>query len=250
MAISIRDLTISFNEGAPVLSKLNLYIEKGEFVALVGASGCGKTTLMNVIAGLIPINSGEVLLASKPPSAGRSDLAYILARDALLPWRSARANVEYALQLSGVPSGARRDIARDYLQKVELLQHEDVLPANMSQGQRQRVSLARAFAVNRSIYLLDEPFSALDVQTRLVLQDQLLDLWEATKTTVVFVTHDISEAVALADRVVVMATCGRGIVDEIRIDLPRPRSVADLQESEAYHDLYRRAWHSLRQGME
>jgi NitT/TauT family transport system ATP-binding protein len=114
---------------------------------------------------------------------------------------------------------------------------------------RQRVALARAFAVERSVYLLDEPFSALDAQTKLVLQDHLLDLWEEDRKTVVFVTHDIGEAVALSDRVVVMAAGGGGIIEEIRVDLPRPRSTEELQESAAYHDVYRTAWHALRRGM-
>ena len=247
--IVISDVTVSFGNNPPVLSKINLKVHAGEFVALVGASGCGKTTLMNVVAGLVSANSGEVLVDSRPPAAGRPDLAYMLARDALLPWRTVRANVEYALLLSGIPRRDRTDIARDYLERVGLLPHEDVYPAKLSQGMRQRVALARAFAVNRSVYLLDEPFSAVDAQTKLVLHDQLLALWEASRKTVVFVTHDIGEAVTLADRVVVMGTRGRGVIEEIEVGLARPRSATELQENEAYHEVYRRAWHALRQGM-
>lgn len=247
--IVIQDLTVSFGSGAPVLAGINMRIQGGEFVALVGASGCGKTTLMNVIAGLVSADSGQVLVNAKPPMAGRPDLAYILARAALLPWRTVLSNVEYALQLSGVPRGERKAIARDYLRRVGLGSHEDYLPAKLSEGMKQRVALARAFAVNRSVYLLDEPFSALDAQTKLVLHDQLLALWEATRKTVVFVTHDIGEAVALADRVIVMPVHGRGTIEEIVVELPRPRSASDLQVSEAYHAVYRRAWQALKERM-
>ena len=247
--IVISNLTVSFGHNPPVLSRINLKVSEGEFVALVGASGCGKTTLMNVVAGLVSADSGEVLVDSRPPAAGRPDLAYMLARDALLPWRTVRANIEYALLLSRFPRRDRTATARDYLERVGLLPYEDVFPAKLSQGMRQRVALARAFAVNRSVYLLDEPFSAVDAQTKLVLHDQLLALWDGSRKTVVFVTHDIGEAVTLADRVIVMGTRGRGVIEEIEVGLARPRSAMELQENEAYHAVYRRAWHALRQGM-
>ena len=247
--ISVQDVTVAFGSAAPVLSSLNLHVRSGEFVALVGASGCGKTTLMNVVAGLVPIRGGTVLVNGHSPVAGQPDVAYVLARDALLPWRTVSQNVEYALMLGKTPELDRKPIARKFLQSVGLLTHQDKYPAQLSHGQRQRVALARAFAVNRSVYLLDEPFSALDAQTKLILHDQLLALWEASRKTVVFVTHDIGEAVTLADRVVVLGTRGRGIIEEIPVDLPRPRSAAELQESDNYHQIYKRAWHALRQGM-
>jgi NitT/TauT family transport system ATP-binding protein len=247
--ITVRDVTVTFNAATPVLSRISLQVEPGEFVALVGASGCGKTTLLNVIAGLIPARAGTVQVNGHAPLAGHSDVAYVLARDALLPWRTVRQNVEYALMLSGSDRSARTATARKFLQSVDLLAHQDKFPSQLSQGQRQRVALARAFAVDRVVYLLDEPFSALDAQTKLLLHDQLLDLWEASRRTVVFVTHDIGEAITLADRVVVLGTRGRGIIEEIKVDLPRPRSAAELQETDSYHQIYKRAWHALRQGM-
>ncbi|MBP6018654.1 MAG: ABC transporter ATP-binding protein [Burkholderiaceae bacterium] len=247
--ITVSNLAISFGEMPPIFSNLSMRIEPGEFVALVGASGCGKTTLMNAIAGLVPASEGDVEVNNLRPMAGRSDIAYVLARDALLPWRTVRGNVEYALMLSGFPKDERKPIALDYLQRVGLGVHTESLPARLSHGQRQRVALARAFAVNRSVYMLDEPFSALDAQTKLVLHDQLLSLWEQSRKTVIFVTHDIGEAVTLADRVIVMGTHGRGIVDEIQVPLPRPRSASELQENEQYHHIYRQAWHALRKGM-
>ena len=136
------------------------------------------------------------------------------------------------------------------MEKVGLRNYRDFYPSRLSQGMRQRVSLARAFAVGRSVYLMDEPFSALDSQTKLVLHDQLLQLWETSRSTVVFVTHDIGEAITLADRVVVMSKRGTGVVDEIRVDLPRPRSADALQADARYHDLYRRTWTSLKASTE
>jgi NitT/TauT family transport system ATP-binding protein len=242
-------VSVSFGRDKPVLPGVDLEVAPGEFVAIVGASGCGKTTLMNVIAGLVPVESGTASVGGSAPAAGRADIAYILARDALLPWKSVQANVEYALMLSGVPRRDRADRARSYLDKVGLGAATHLLPSALSHGMRQRVALARAFAVERSIYLLDEPFSALDAQTKLVLQDLLLDLWEENRKTVVFVTHDIGEAVVLADRVVVMGANGGGIIEQVSIGLARPRSSEDLQESREYHDMFRTAFHALKRGM-
>lgn len=189
--ISVRDVTVAYGSATPVLSQISLEVRSGEFLALVGASGCGKTTLMNVIAGLVQPRSGNVLVNGHPPVARQRDVAYVLARDALLPWRTVCGNVEYALMLSGIEKVRWKPTAQNFLQSVGLSAHKDKYPAQLSHGQRQRVALARAFAVDRDVYLLDEPFSALDAQTKLMLHDQLLALWEASRKTVVFVTHDI-----------------------------------------------------------
>ncbi|NKN39783.1 ABC transporter ATP-binding protein [Agrobacterium sp. a22-2] len=244
--IAIRDLGVRFGGTRPALQGVNLDIRHGEFVALVGASGCGKTTLLNVIAGLVPIAEGSATLSGTAPAAGRGDVCYILARDALLPWRTVIQNVEYGLEVSGVRRGERASIAAHYVEKVGLGNYRNFYPSKLSQGMRQRTSLARAFAVGRGIYLMDEPFSALDSQTKLLLHDLLLDLWDSSGATVVFVTHDIGEAITLADRIIVMSKKGSGVVDEIPIDLPRPRSADALQADEQYHDLYRRTWASLK----
>lgn len=248
--ISVRGLAVNFGRMRNALSGVALDVTQGEFVALIGASGCGKTTLLNVIAGLVPASGGTVTIGGSPPAAGRSDICYILARDALLPWRTVRSNVEYGLELSGVGREERERRAMAYVEKVGLEGYRDFYPSKLSQGMRQRVSLARAFAVERSIYLMDEPFSALDSQTKLLLHDQLLRLWDTSRATVVFVTHDIGEAITLADRVVVMSKKGTGVVEEIRVDLPRPRSAEALQADTRYHDLYRRTWTSLKASTE
>jgi NitT/TauT family transport system ATP-binding protein len=248
--IRVTDLTVNFGQVRNALAGVNVEVKQGEFVALIGASGCGKTTLLNVIAGLVPAAGGTVTIRNSPPAAGRRDICYILARDALLPWRTVLKNVEYGLEVSGVPRDEREKTALAYIEKVGLLNYRDFYPSRLSQGMRQRASLARAFAVARGVYLMDEPFSALDSQTKLMLHDQLLDLWESSGATVVFVTHDIGEAITLADRVVVMSKRGTGVADEINIDIPRPRSAEALQADSRYHDLYRRTWTSLKASTE
>lgn len=244
--IRVSDLAVNFGQTRNALSGVTIEVKQGEFVALIGASGCGKTTLLNVIAGLVPTAGGTVLVRDEPPAAGRRDICYILARDALLPWRTVLRNVEYGLEVSGVARDEREQRALAYIEIVGLSNYRDFYPSRLSQGMRQRASLARAFAVARGIYLMDEPFSALDSQTKLVLHDQLLDLWESSGATVVFVTHDIGEAITLADRVAVMSKKGTGVADEIVVDIPRPRSAEALQADSHYHELYRRAWASLK----
>lgn len=248
--IAVQDLTVNFGQLRSVLRGVNLSVTRGEFVALIGASGCGKTTLLNVVAGLVPVAGGAATVLGSAPAAGRKDICYVLAQDALLPWRTVQRNVEYGLEFSEAAKDERRERARVYIEKVGLQDFRNFYPSRLSQGMRQRVSLARAFAVGRSVYLMDEPFSALDSQTKLLLHDQLLDLWETSGATVVFVTHDIGEAVTLADRVVVMSQNGTGVADEIAIDIPRPRSAEALQADPRYHDLYRRTWTSLKASMQ
>ncbi len=249
--IHVRRLDVHFGTARHVTARhvlvgVDLDVPMGEFVALIGASGCGKTTLLNVLAGLVPRSGGAVTVRGRPPAAGRDDICYILARDALLPWRTVVGNVVYGMELSGVRRAERDQRAAIYLEKVGLYDHRDFYPSRLSQGMRQRVSLARAFAVERSLYLMDEPFSALDSQTKLMLHDQLLGLWENSHATVVLVTHDIGAAITLADRVVVMSKHGTGIVEEIRVDLPRPRSAEALQADARYHEIYRRTWIALK----
>lgn len=230
-----------------VLDRISLAIAPGEFVALVGPSGCGKTTIPDLASGLVPLQEGRVEVGGRPPAAGRPDTARMFARDALLPWRTAYANVDFASETRQRDAGKRDFLIRALLRDVGLEGFEQAYPRQLSQGMRQRVALARTFSLESAYLFLDEPFGALDAQTKLVLQDKLLALWERVRSTVILVSHDLAEAVALSDRVVVMSTRPGRIVADVRIDLPRPRSASKLQAMREFHDLYAELWRKLEQ---
>jgi NitT/TauT family transport system ATP-binding protein len=230
-----------------VLDGISLAIPRGQFVALVGPSGCGKTTLLDILSGLVPLQSGHAALAGKPPHPGRRDTARMFARDALLPWLTAYRNVDFAARTRRTGAGDERATIRALLKDVGLEGFEETYPRQLSQGMRQRVALARTFALQSEHLFLDEPFGALDAQTKLLLQDKLLSLWERFRSTVVLVTHDLAEAVALSDRVVVMSARPGRIVADVTIELPRPRSVRALQSLREYHETYARLWQELEQ---
>ncbi len=237
----------------PVLAvdRVSLSIQPGEFVSLVGPSGCGKTTILNLLTGLLTeAHDGDVRVLGKAPRAGNADIAYMLARDSLLPWRTALGNAAYGMEIRNVPKAVREARARDLLKQVGLGDFCDAYPKALSHGMRQRCALARTFALDSPVFLMDEPFGALDAQTKLQLEDVLMGLWSASRKTVVFVTHDLAEAVALSDRVVVMSPRPGRIVADVRIDLPRPRSVRALQKDPRFHELYAHLWTLLEQGME
>jgi len=233
-----------------VLDRVSLAIGRGEFVSLVGPSGCGKTTLLDLMSGLVPQQTGAIAIAGKPPAAGRRDSARMFARDALLPWRTAYDNIDFAAATRNADAAVRRPRIMALLRDVGLEGFEHAYPRQLSQGMRQRVALARTFSLESEHIFLDEPFGALDAQTKLVLQDKLLALWERQHSTVVLVTHDLAEAVALSDRVVVMSPRPGRIVADVPIDLPRPRSVRALQSLREYHDIYARLWRELERGNE
>jgi len=228
-----------------VLNRISLEINGGEFVALVGPSGCGKTTVLDLLSGLTPLQAGNVLVAGKPPHAGRADTARMFARDALLPWLTAYANVDFAASTRRSERANGPSLITSLLKEVGLDGFEHAFPRQLSQGMRQRVALARTFSLESEHIFLDEPFGALDAQTKLVLQDKLLSLWERFRSTVVLVSHDLAEAVALADRVIVMSARPGRIVADLPIELPRPRSVRALQTMRAYHEIYARLWQEL-----
>ena len=228
------------------LSDIDLAIDQGQFVALLGSSGCGKTTLLDILSGLTPMQNGQVTLAGSPPEAGRQDVARMFSRDALLPWRSAAGNIDFALATREPDPAVRRARIDDLLAAVGLEQFRDAYPSQLSQGMRQRVALSRTFSLRSPFVLLDEPFGALDALTKITLQNLLIELWSgAPDTTVVLVTHDIGEAVALADRVIVMSARPGRIVADIGVGLERPRNVRQLQESRDYHELVSQLWHEL-----
>jgi NitT/TauT family transport system ATP-binding protein len=231
--------------GTPALSDVSLTIEDGELLAIVGPSGCGKTTLLNMIAGLVRHDEGTISLDGRPPKAGVADVSYVLARDSLLPWRTALGNAELAMEVHGLPRGERTSRARQSLSLLGLDKFMDHYPAQLSHGMRQRVALARSFGGSPKLLLMDEPFSALDAQTRLSVHGMFLDVWERHRMTVVLITHDLTEAVALADRVAIMTRRPGRIKAIHRIDLPRPRSVMELQGSREFHRIYELVWRDL-----
>ncbi len=236
----------------PVLAvdHVSLSLQPGEFVSLVGPSGCGKTTILNLLTGLLSdAHDGDVRVLGKAPHAGNPDIAYMLARDSLLPWRTAFGNAAYGMEIRNVPRAVREARARDLLEQVGLRDFRDTYPRALSHGMRQRCALARTFALDSPVFFMDEPFGALDAQTKLQLEDVLMNLWSAAKKTVVFVTHDLAEAVGLSDRVIVMSARPGRIVADVPIDLPRPRSVRALQKDHRFHELYAHLWTLLEQGM-
>jgi NitT/TauT family transport system ATP-binding protein len=249
-AVSIANLTIRFDARVLAVDNFSLEIEEGEFVSIVGPSGCGKTSLLNQLTGLLPPQDGSIKILGKAPREGNEDLAYMLARDCLMPWRTALGNALYGMQMRGVPRAVAEPRASELLVKVGLAGFENHWPKALSHGMRQRCALARTFALESPILLMDEPFGALDAQTKLVLEDLLLQLWQEHRRTVIFITHDLAEAVALSDRVVVMSARPGRIVAEVPIALERPRSIRALQRSAEFHDTYSHLWEQLERSIQ
>jgi NitT/TauT family transport system ATP-binding protein len=204
------------------LSQVDFAVAAEEFVALLGPSGCGKSTLLNIIAGLLPVTSGQVYFEGEP-RPGRPLSATVFQEFALFPWRTVRANVEFGLEETGVAKLERAERTRHYLDMTGLAGFESRYPHQLSGGMRQRVGIARALAVEPAVLLMDEPFSALDAQTRTLMMDELLGIWERTRQSILYVTHNIQEAVFMADRVVVLSRRPGEVLDVVPIKLPRPR---------------------------
>ena len=236
-------------ERMQALQRTDLVIEPGEFVAIVGPSGCGKTTLLNMVAALIEPSAGTVHVDNQKPSVGHPDVGYVFARDCLLPWRTALGNVTLPLEIRGIAKNLRTERARRCLKEVGLENFEQSYPSQLSQGMRQRAALARMLAPEPSTLLMDEPFSAVDAQTRLILHELFLRLWDHHHSTVLFITHDLSEAILLADRVIVFSRRPGHVKGDFRVDLNRPRNVAGLQGREEYHSLYAQIWKVLEEEM-
>lgn len=249
-SVVIRDLNHHFGDGLHAVSNVSVTFQHGEFISIVGPSGCGKTTVLNLLAGLIPVRTGEISIFGSAPRAGRHDVAYMLARDSLFPWLTAEQNAEFGADIRRMDRQLRKARARRLLEAVGLKGFENSYPKALSHGMRQRVALARTFCLESPLLLMDEPFGALDAQTKLQLEQVLMSLWMEERRTVVFITHDLSEAIALSDRVLVMSSRPGRIIDEIRIDLPRPRSISALQKDPAYHELYSTVWSKLELGLQ
>jgi NitT/TauT family transport system ATP-binding protein len=225
--------------------KVNLTVRQGEFLAVVGPSGCGKSTLLNMAAGLLAPTSGQVFYRGAPVPSPNTDVGYLTQRDTLLPWRTVEDNVAIAMELRGESRADRHLTAHAWLDRVGLSGFEKSYPAQLSGGMRRRACLARTLAYEPETILMDEPFGALDAQLRLVMHDELLKLWTGTRKTIVFVTHDLAEALTLADRVAVFSPRpGRIRAVEI-VDLPRPRDVFRIRFDPHFGELHDRLWSYL-----
>jgi ABC-type nitrate/sulfonate/bicarbonate transport system ATPase subunit len=218
------------------LEKTSIIANSGEFVTFLGPSGCGKSTLFNIVAGLLPATTGKVYIDGKDVTGQTGHVSYMLQRDLLFPWRKVIDNVIVGLQAIGEPKGEARRKARELLQHFGLGAFENVYPQQMSGGMRQRAAFIRTMLFPRDVLLLDEPLGALDAQTRLIMQEWLLEIWSEQKKTVLFITHDIDEAVFLSDRVCVMSARPGRIINDVKVGLPRPRT-AEIRTSPAYFEI-------------
>jgi len=228
------------------LESIDLNIAEGEFVTIVGPSGCGKSTLLNLIVGLIRSSSGRITFHGERIDGICTKIGYVTQKDNLLPWRTLVENVEIALEIRGVEANERRTQAREYIERVGLGGFEEHYSHELSGGMRQRANIIRTLIYDPELILMDEPFGPLDAQTRIVLQDQLLKLWSASKKTIVFITHDLIEAITLADRVVLMSSRPGRIKFIETVAIPRPRDVFQIHESPEFRSAYERLWHELR----
>jgi NitT/TauT family transport system ATP-binding protein len=250
-AVSLQDATVAFRlaEGRvyTAVEKANLNVAPGEFVAIVGPTGCGKSTLLNVAAGLLAPAGGGVRIFDTPLSGLNRQSGYLFQADALFPWKTAIDNVAIALEIDGTPRREALERAQGFLAQVGLGAFSHRYPHMLSGGQRKRVGLAQVLIRDPKILLMDEPFGPLDAQTRQIMGNLLLELWSADRKAVLFVTHDLEEAISLADRVVIMsAGPSARIIGDWRVTLSRPRDITEVKLTKAFHDLHREIWDALK----
>jgi NitT/TauT family transport system ATP-binding protein len=248
--IELRGATKRFRGSSGILTAvhdLTIDIQAGEFVAVVGPTGCGKSTTLSLISGLEPASAGDVVVDGRPVREIPPGIGYMFQSDAIMPWKSVLDNVAAGPQFRGVAKTNARAQAAQWIQRVGLGGFEGYYPHQLSGGMRKRVALAQTLVNEPKIILMDEPFSALDVQTRGLMQDELLRLWAGTGAAVVFVTHDLEEAIALADRVIVLTAVPATVKGDFAIRLPRPRDVEEIRLTDAFLGIYREIWESLRE---
>ncbi|MBQ0707379.1 MULTISPECIES: ABC transporter ATP-binding protein [unclassified Ochrobactrum] len=251
-AIALKDVQISFklaNGGRfDAVAESNLDVAENEFVAIVGPTGCGKSTLLNAVAGLLVPASGTVEISGQRLQGLNRKAGYLFQQDALMPWKTVLDNVSIGLEIAGTPKAQAREQAREWLGRVGLASFGDRYPHMLSGGQRKRVGLAQVLIRNPKYLLMDEPFGPLDAQTRVIMGDLLLDLWSQDKKAVMFVTHDLEEAIALADRVVIMSAGPRArIMAEYKIPLARPREISEIRLDDKFHEIHREIWSALKE---
>ena len=252
-ALALADISVTFvASGAngktyTAVSDTTLIVGAGEFVSVVGPTGCGKSTLLNIAAGLLAPSSGEVRVLGAPLDGINGHAGYMFQADALLPWLSAHDNVALGLRYRGTPEDVVRERVSAWLARVGLTAHGGRYPHQLSGGMKKRVALAQMLILDPRILLMDEPFSALDIQTRQLMENELLELWSADRKSVVFITHDLEEAIALSDRVVVLsAGPATRPIGEFEIDLPRPRDVAEIRMTPRFVQLHTQIWHAMK----
>ena len=250
-AVELKQVTCRFaagrGEGYTAVANLDLRVADAEFVAVVGPTGCGKSTLLNLASGLLQPSAGEVAVFGQKLVGLNRRSAYLFQADALMPWRTALDNIAAGLRFRKIPRVEAEHQARDWIGRVGLSAHAQRYPHQMSGGMRKRVALAQALILDPPILLMDEPFSALDVQTRQLMEDELLRLWSADRKSVIFVTHDLEEAISLADRVVVLAAGpATRPVAEFVVDLPRPREVSEIRLTQGFMALHTAIWQVLK----
>jgi NitT/TauT family transport system ATP-binding protein len=227
---------------------VTLTVADGEFVSVVGPTGCGKSTLLNVAAGLLRPSSGSLRVFGEPLAGINRHAGYMFQSEALLPWRSTLANVVAGLEFRGIAGAEARRRGEEWLERVGLAGFGDRYPHQLSGGMRKRTSLAQMLILDPKIVLMDEPFSALDVQTRQLMENELLELWSANRKSVIFITHDLEEAISLSDRVVVLsAGPATRPIGEFTIDLPRPRDVSEIRMAPRFIELHDKIWHSMKE---
>lgn len=250
-AIAFRSVTISFGVGDgayPAVEKADLTVGDGEFVAVVGPTGCGKSTLLNVAAGLIAPTSGRCEIFGTPLVGLNRQAGYLFQTEALMPWKTALDNVAVGLEVRGESRREAREKASAWLARVGLRAFLDRYPHQLSGGQRKRVALAQTLILGPKLLLMDEPFGPLDAQTRAIMGELLLELWSADRKAVLFVTHDLEEAIALADRVVIMsAGPSATVIGDYEVPLARPRDPAEIRHTSQFGEIHRRIWNDLKQ---
>ena len=228
------------------VQEVSFEVRNGEFVSIVGPSGCGKSTLLGLIAGLVPLSGGRIAVGGRPVDGVNPRLGYVFQRDALFPWKTVAQNVGLPLLFRGVDAASARTRAAAWIGRIGLTGFERYHPYQLSGGMRKRVALAMTMVYEPEIILMDEPFGALDVQTRNLMENDLLEIWAQLRRTVVFVTHDLEEAIALSDRVVVLTASPGRVKAVYRIDLPRPRSVTEIRFHPDFGRLYETIWKDLK----
>jgi NitT/TauT family transport system ATP-binding protein len=249
--VALNEVVVAFRvaRGQPFVAveRATLNVADGEFVAIVGPTGCGKSTLLNIAAGLLTPYAGTASVFGAPITGLNRQAGYLFQADALFPWKTALENVAIGLETAGTPASLARPRAQEWLKRVGLGAFGDRYPHMLSGGQRKRVGLAQVLIRDPKILLMDEPFGPLDAQTRQIMGNLLLDLWSADRKAVLFVTHDLEEAIALSDRVVIMsAGPGSRIIGDWRVPLARPRDISEVKLDPVFHELHRDIWHKLK----